>query len=436
MGTESTLSGGTSLTSVSGVKYTVEKLLGSGGQGGVYDVLSGGKHLALKWYHEDKATKAQLRILKDLLEKGSPGDEFLWPMDLIVSENGKRFGYIMKLRPPEYKNPVALMKNKINPSFYTICKVAYNTTLAFQKLHKMGYCYSDISFGNLFFHPKNGDVLICDNDNVSVSGLYESQVLGTPGFMAPEVVTGKARPARNTDLYSLAVLLFYLFFVNHPLDGEQEANIRCMDMAARIRLYGTNPVFIFDPADASNRPVKGRHDNALIYWNIFPESIKSLFTESFTVGLSDPRKRVTENTWLSAIADLMTGIVKCTACGAEVFCDDAKESEGVPRLCWNCGKTVKMPAKMIVGRNRILITSTAKIYARHTEGGNDMETVTGAVAVNPDNPSVWGIRNMTNYNWTYISGDGSQVTVAPGKAARILPDAKIDFGRETAEFKK
>jgi hypothetical protein len=34
----------------------------------------------------------------------------------------------------------------------------------------MGYSYRDISFGNLFFDPDTGDVLICDNDNVSANG--------------------------------------------------------------------------------------------------------------------------------------------------------------------------------------------------------------------------------------------------------------------------
>lgn len=65
----------------------------------------------------------------------------------------------------------------------------------------------------MFFDPDTGDVLICDNDNVSANGIDNSSVYGTPRFMAPEIVMGQAKPSRNTDLYSLAVLLFYMFTI-------------------------------------------------------------------------------------------------------------------------------------------------------------------------------------------------------------------------------
>lgn len=432
---EGELKRGTILTSEGGYQYIIVSLLGEGGQGEVYDVENEGKHFALKWYRKEKATPDQKKILDNLLEKGAPDNHFLWPEDLVITEGGSRFGYIMPLRPKEYKNPVALMKGTINPTFETLCKVAYNATLAYQKLHKMGYCYSDISFGNLFFDSKTGDVLICDNDNVSVNGLYASQVLGTPRFMAPEIVVGKAKPSRNTDLYSLAVLIFYLFIVNHPLEGEQEAKIKCMDIHAMRMIYGTNPIFIFDENDKSNRPVKGYQDNATIYWDIFPQNVKDLFYQSFTIGLKDPRQRVTENTWLDVFANLISGIIRCPNCKYEIFYDERKEINGVGHTCWNCGSVAKVPTKMIVGKNKVLLNYNSKIYARHTFGNSDMTTVTGEVSVNPNDSSMWGIKNLTQDNWTYIQGDGTQIPVPPQKTAQIKPNVKIDFGVLTAEFK-
>jgi len=137
-------------------------------------------------------------------------------------------------------------------------------------LHSKGLCYRDISFGNLFLDPANGEILICDNDNVAIDGNPGTGILGTPRFMAPEVVRGGSLPSIQTDLFSLAVLLFYLFLVHHPLEGKKELAIHSFDLPAMTRLYGTDPVFIFDPRDHSNRPVPGCHDNALVNWPLYP----------------------------------------------------------------------------------------------------------------------------------------------------------------------
>lgn len=432
---EGQLKEGIVLTSVSGSKYTIQKMLGAGGQGEVYSVICGKAQYALKWYFKHTATSNQKSILENLITKGKPDACFLWPMDLI-EQSESAFGYIMELRPKEYKSIVDLMKRRAEPSFYNLCKVAFNLTRGYQKLHAMGYSYRDISFGNLFFNPDNGEVLICDNDNVSVNGKDDSSVYGTPRFMAPEIVVGKAKPSRNTDLYSLSVLLFYMFFMNHPLEGRLEANIHCMDVSAMNKLYGTNPVFIYDPDDKSNRPVKGYQDNAIIYWDLYPKVLKDLFVQAFTIGLTKPARRVTENKWLDTFSNMMSEIIICPGCGAEVFLDEAgKEALGVAHTCWNCQSTIPVPVSVQIEKCRILISKNTKLYAHHITGNEDMDTVVGSISINPNNPNLWGIRNDSNENWTYIKADGTQTPIAPGRSAAIVKGAKINFGQYIGEFK-
>ena len=126
MNVDGQLKAGTFLTSESSNKYKVNTLLGAGGQGEVYDVECGGKHYALKWYFKHMATKSQKEILDNLITRGAPDDSFLWPQDLIFKGYGESFGYIMPLRPKNFKSIVDMMKRRAEPSFRTLCKAAYS----------------------------------------------------------------------------------------------------------------------------------------------------------------------------------------------------------------------------------------------------------------------------------------------------------------------
>ena len=271
--------------------------------------------------------------------------------------------------------------------------------------------------------------MICDNDNVSYNSA-PSGIYGTPRFMAPEIVNGKA----NTDLFSLAVLLFYMFMLNHPLEGKLEAEIKCMDYLAMNRLYGEHPVFIFDPKDTSNRPVRGYQDNALLFWDLYPRQLKELFIRSFTVGINEANKRVTEAEWLDVLANLISGIEICPNCQAEVFYDMDKVNKNTAHICWSCQKTVKMPHILVSGKSVVLLQKGNKLYKHHITGNRDMSEEVGEVVENPKNPDLLGIKNKTQDNWTYIRADGTQIPVAHERSAAIVEGAKINFGQLTGEF--
>ena len=206
----------------------------------------------------------------------------------------------MALREPRFKGMVDLVTRRVEPSLLTLATIGFELAHSYLQLHAKGLCYRDISFGNVFFDADTGEVRICDNDNVDIDG-QPGAIGGTARFMAPELVRGEAAPSTQTDLFSLAVLLFYLLMNHHPLEGAKEAAIRCFDLPAMTKLYGTEPLFIFDPYDGSNRPMPGFHDNALAFWPIYPEFLHKLFTRAFTDGLRDPANgRVRESEWRAA----------------------------------------------------------------------------------------------------------------------------------------
>lgn len=429
-------------TESSGITCTVELFLGGGGQGEVYQANLGGKPIALKWYFPDylQLDSQQRERLETVIQSGAPSDRFLWPMELASAPDAAGFGYIMPLREPRYKGMVDLMKRRIEPNLRALATAGFELADSFFQLHAKGLCYRDISFGNVFFDPDTGNVLICDNDNVSVDGEGKSGVLGTPRFMAPEVVCGEALPSRQTDLFSLSVLLFYMFMVNHPLEGKREAQIMSLDLPAMSKLYGTEPIFIFDPKDDSNRPVSGYQNNALAFWPIYPQFLRGLFTRAFTDGIRDPQNgRVGEGEWRSAMVRLRDSIVYCSYCSVENFYDaDAlKATGGHPGYCWSCERQLQLPPRIRIGKNVVMLNYDAQLCPHHVDDRKlyDFSQPVAAVTQNPKNPSIWGIKNCSNEKWVITTAEGNIKDVEPGRTVTIAIGTKINFGKTEGEIR-
>ncbi len=420
-------------------RFTVVKELGEGGQGRVYCVKSGEDLFALKWYNKTSSTKEQYEAIETLIDKGAPSDHFVWPMRLVEGASSDHFGYIMPLIKTHRFKKLALYfsgEEKVE-RFEVLIDACLQMSEAFHALHLNGLCYRDISFGNLFVDLKTGDVQICDNDNVTFDSLTSTDdIWGTNGFMAPEVVRGEAPPSSLTDLYALSVVIFRMLHLQHPLQGQKEYDVVITDYESELELYGKNPIFIYDPIDATNRPVKGKKDMADAFWPYYPEALKEKFIKAFTEGLHNPHERIRETEWLKTLALLKGQLYYCYSCEKQLFYAPTQLSER--HHCPNCGEEVRvMPPRLKVGDRVLVLPHDGKLYASqiHEERLLDHSELVAQVEVHPDHPKVWGLRNLSSDVWRYFLKDGTVKEVYKGDVVPIVHEQDIVFGQVTGTIR-
>ncbi|GHV61206.1 hypothetical protein AGMMS49587_04740 [Spirochaetia bacterium] len=418
----------------------IVKTLGQGGQGIVYEVMVSGKPYALKWYTcKLKDAKTFRATIQDNIKNGPPCDKFLWPLYLTEEKAGS-FGYIMDLFSSDYTDFPAILnakdKNGNRVSFKSteiMILAALNLVNAFRELHRQGLSYQDLNDGNFRINLKTGDVLICDNDNVTPDGdMNSGGVGGKPGYMAPEIVTGKAHPSERTDCHSLAVVLFKLFFRHSPLQGAEYERLPCMTEKKELELFGTKPVFIYDPDDESNRPVAGVHNNAIKLWPLFPPFFQEAFIRAFAQGMKNPQIRETDNEWQKVLVRLRdTLFVNCPSCGREIPLTKIDKTAGIK--CGGCNSAYSYPRLLTyasllnVKDYYVPLFPGKKLYACHTNSNDDYSAITGEVVMNKNNPTLWGIKNLSGDTWKMTAPDGVAKDIPPNGAIPIGAGVTVQF---------
>lgn len=412
-----------------GVTALIKKELGRGGQGIVYLADVAGKEMALKWYLKNPGKQFYINLANNVRD-GSPAPNFIWPL-AVTEEIEGTFGYVMDVRPNGYEDmgKFILAKAKF-ANVHAQLKACLQLCSAFQKLHIRGLSYQDMNDGNFFINPKTGDILICDNDNVAPDGTNLG-ILGKAGYMAPEIVEGVKMPNRYTDYHSLAICLFILIYMNRPFEGQLAISYPDNDSHIAKKIYGFESIFIMDPSNDKNRPVKGIHNNVIRRWEIYPSLLKRAFCTAFgSDAIKDPTKRLMDKQWLNIILQIRSMLVQCPHCGKETFVDIYESNS---ENCIFCHRPISNPDVLNIGIFSIPLVDNQLIYSCQAFGTSDTESSIGQVITRQGRIA---IENRSDTPWTVILPDGQFKVVNKSHGFLSVKGLRIRFGQNaTGEIK-
>lgn len=301
---------GNTIITVGGKKYTLGKLAGYGAQGVVYEDSAGGRMIKLYYPTGSKtvdgAVLERLRFIRDVKIPAN----FVEIEDMIDTPY---IGYVMeKVVDHKPLNTYLIPDRQMSFSEWynrglglrERIFIGYIIAKAFSALERSNLSYCDISGSNILVKTgKKASIKMIDVDNIYVAGRGIAAVLGTPRYIAPEVVSRQKNPDVLSDNYSLAVILFELLRVGHPyisddiLDGTPED-----EEAALIGKYG----YVTDKNSANMLPAD----------IVLTDKLKKLFERCFVDGKKNRLARPSAQEFEFALLEASNKVIKCPSCGA------------------------------------------------------------------------------------------------------------------------
>jgi serine/threonine protein kinase len=269
-------------------------------------------------------------------------------------------------------------------------KVCLLLSRAVRRMHAAGLAHSDLSYKNVLIDPSSGRACVIDVDGLVVPSRYPPDVVGTPDFIAPEVVKTthlskddpqRCLPRRETDLHALAVLIYMYLLYRHPLRGGKVHDLVDEQRDESLTM-GEKALFIEHPSDKTNRiKIKNSKPTELpwadtdkIPFTVTGPYLRELFLQAFVVGLHNPSMRPSANDWETALVKSVDLIQPCqnVSCQQGWFVFDNSTSPKCPF----CGTAFK-------GKLPVL-----NLYSSRKEG-----------SFRPDNHRLMVYTNQSMFAW-------------------------------------
>lgn len=365
-----------------GTSFVIEGELGRGGQGAVFSLQTpvGGQPMCAKVYLGlDDARAERTRARLERLRQLSATPALVLPrrvlrapwtghvMDRVV--DAQSFGTLAQFPGGEpirdwYARTGGLRRRLLLG--LALCD-------AFRDLHLKGLAYCDLSFDNVLAATKGAPAIrLIDCDNLTVDGAGPA-VQGTPWFIAPEILAETHRPDRETDAHSLAVLLYHLIVLAHPLLGDAIRNGPPEGEELALRgIWPGGPLPItpdarstvmqgralpwIDAEDPRNRSQAGLPRDLVL-----SPGMRETFARAFGRGLHERTARPTEGKWAEVLGRAVDAVMSCTNCKNQRWLSAAP--------CFWCKATASRPGVLYCaypeGRRPVVVEAHRRLFPRH-----------------------------------------------------------------------
>ena len=416
---------GTTLRLTDGTPITVERMISdTGGMAVIYEVDCCGTKKALKMFRKEKLTKRLKQNIVQLMQKGSPGDLFVWPEAITEPYEGS-FGYIMKLVPKMFYSLKCFMNSK--DLYWASYLAAADAMLSLDKamllLHSKGLSFKDPSPGNIMINPDTGELLIIDVENIG-SGDRDAGIAGTPKYIAREIILEKVKPNVETDRISMAQLMFVLLCNNHPYEGRRFFKTTVVTEEIAEKIYVSEPLFIFDKDNDDNKPIFSQKAMTAT-WNKLPEHMRALFRKALTQeAIKHPEKRVNEIEWLDALMLWRGSICTCT-CGEEIFL------KGRLTTCPACKNETLTTRLLKLPKGIVPVHKGVRIYRAMLETPSPEKTLEPFALVVQNNKGEYGLANLSGETLHALTPSDREKTVAPNSVIPFIHGIRIVNGKKT-----
>lgn len=399
---------------------------------------------AAKWYKSASSSGNQYQQIQELVKRGAPrlddsGIHFIWPIECLTFAGSEGFGYLMPLIDTRrFFAPNQIISERAKqPKLPVLCLISQRLAAALDTLHANGLAYCDINQGNIMLDPVQGEIVVCDNDNVVVNNA-DTPIKGVWEFMAPEVALGQAKPNVESDLYSAAVLLYYLWIWEHPMEGKLTLQQYCWDIPNKKKHFAESPLFMFHPSNPANsaRDVPELKLHVERWIRLCPPRLKAMFTETFVKGVHEPARRKHLTDWRRVFLELEANAPTC-ACGAVNLWDEKSK----PLMCWKCQREIPLRLYLSVRHSHsgdsLLLAYPGALLRRHhldvAHFGTEYTEPVGRVEAHPQAPGHVILRNLSGTAWGYTAPDGNLLQLEPHQARALMPGVELTIGNRTIQ---